>query len=122
MNTIIPLHDKAKAILWGHLAISHGLEKVSFESDYKACVEAANLTRTCLWSIQSVVFELIDLMSTLVSWKLNWIRRSANRAPHIYAKWSHQNLPWGPFNYCLGPHSFVSVCNAERYSSLLFYE
>ncbi len=123
MNTIIPLQAKAEAILWaGHLAISHGLEKVSFESDYKTCVEAVNLTSTCPWSIQYVVFEFVDLMSTLVSWKLNWIRRSANRAPHVYAKWSHHNLAWEPFNYCSGPHSFVSVCNAERYGSLLFSE
>ena len=44
VEIIIPLQAEAEAIICvAHLATSHGLSKVIFESNCKACVDAVNM-------------------------------------------------------------------------------
>jgi hypothetical protein len=38
------------------------------------------------------VLIFVDLMSMLTWWKLCWVRRLVNRAPHVLAKWFLHNL------------------------------
>ena len=120
VETIIPLQAGAKAIIWAaHLATSHGLSKVIFESDHKACVDVVNMLGKCLWMIKSAVLIFVELMSRLTWWKLFWVRHNANKAPHLFAKWSIQNMSWGPLNFCAGPQSFVTICNEDLSGSLV---
>jgi hypothetical protein len=114
VNTVIPLQAEAEAILWaGQLAVSHGFSNVIIEPDCKTCVDVVNALGSCPCLIQSVMFAVVDVLSDLTWWKLCWVRRSANRAPHVFAKWSHLHLSWGPLNLCFSPLSFVSVCNED---------
>ena len=93
VNTVIPLQAEAKVILWaGQLAVSHGFPNVIIEYGCKACVDVVNALGSCPWLIQSVMFAVVDVLSDLIWWKLCWVRRNANRAPHAFAKWSHLHL------------------------------
>ena len=93
VEAILSLHAETEAIIWaGQLAIAHGLSKVIVESNCKTCVEAVNRIESCQWLIKSGVLIFVDLMSRLTWWKLCWVRRLANRAPHVLAKWSLHNL------------------------------
>ena len=122
MNTVIPLQAEAEAILWaGQLSVSHGFSNVIIESDCKACVDVVNALGNCPWLIQSLMVVVVDVLSDLIFWKLCWVRRSANRAPHVFAKWSQLHLSWGPLNFCFGPPSFVSVCNADLVGSVSYF-
>jgi hypothetical protein len=122
VNTVIPLQAEAEAILWaGQLSVSHGFSNVIIESDCKACVDAINALGNCPWLIQSVMVAVFDVLSDLNFWKLCWVRRSANRAPHVFAKWSQLHLSWGPLNFCFGPPSFGSVCNEDLVGSVFYF-
>jgi hypothetical protein len=92
VETILPLQVETKAIIWvGQLAIAHGLSKVIVEFDCKTCVEAVNRIESCQYLIKLGVLIFVDL-STLTWWKLCWVRRLVNSAPHVLAKWSLHNL------------------------------
>ena len=34
------------------------------------------------------VIDFFSVMEGLVWWRLKWVRRNANRAPHVLARWS----------------------------------
>jgi hypothetical protein len=63
----------------------------------------------------------VDVLSDLIFWKLCWVRRGANRAPHVFAKWSQLHLSWDPLNFCFGSPSFVSVCNEDLVGSVSYF-
>uniref|UniRef100_A0A2N9HH70 Reverse transcriptase zinc-binding domain-containing protein n=1 Tax=Fagus sylvatica TaxID=28930 RepID=A0A2N9HH70_FAGSY len=89
VNTIIPLQVEVEAIIWaGHLAISHGFSTVIIETDCRPCVQAVFKVRSSPWQIQFAVMDFLSVMKGLFWWRLNWVRRSANRAPHVLARWS----------------------------------
>uniref|UniRef100_A0A2N9I2H9 RNase H type-1 domain-containing protein n=1 Tax=Fagus sylvatica TaxID=28930 RepID=A0A2N9I2H9_FAGSY len=93
VETILPLQAEAEAIIWtGQLAIAHDLSKVIVEFDCKTCVEAVNRIGSYPWLIKSGMLIFANLMSGLTWWKLCWVSRLANRAPHALAKWSLQYL------------------------------
>jgi hypothetical protein len=111
VNTIIPLQAEAEALLWaGQLASSHDLGKVILESDCKLVVDASVVDACIPWNIRSTMLEVSSLLAVYPLWSIKWVRRSANRAPHVLAKWSLSSYSWGPVDFCNGTQSFVSVC------------
>ena len=119
VNTIIPLQAEVEAIVWaGHLAISHGFSAVIIETNYRQCVQVVFKVGRSPWQIQSAVMDFLNVMESLFWWRLKWVRRSANRSPHVLARWSLQTLSWGPLNFCISPQNFTSICNEDQLSSL----
>jgi hypothetical protein len=94
----------------GQLASSHELGKVILESDCKLVVDASVVDACIPWNIQSTMLEVSSLLAVYPLWSVKWVRRSANRAPHVLAKWSLSSYSWGPVDFCNGNQSFVSVC------------
>jgi hypothetical protein len=121
VNTIIPPQAEVEAIIWaGHLAISHGFSVVIIETDCRQCVQAVFKVGSSPWQIQFAVMDFLSVMEGLFWWRLNWVRHSANRAPHVIARWSIQTLSWAPLNFCNGPQIFSSICNEDQLGSLNF--
>ena len=62
------------------------------------------------WRILSCVEDVRALLSASFLWSVSWINREANCAYHFFARWSLQNLLWGPIEFCIGLHGFQVVC------------
>ena len=64
------------------------------------------------WSIAigTVIVEVRSILEGKPFWSIKWVKRNANRAPHVLARWSFLSSTWGPFDFCLGPQIFSFVC------------
>ena len=51
------------------------------------------------WRILSCVEDVRALLSASFLWSVSWINREANCAYHFFARWSLQNLLWGPIEF-----------------------
>jgi hypothetical protein len=96
--------------LFFRFAIECELENIVLECDCKMVTDALSLPLNVPWSIGTAIVEVRSILEGKPFWSIKWVKRNTNRAPHVLARWSLLSSIWGPFDFCLGPHVFSSVC------------
>ncbi|KAL0012539.1 hypothetical protein SO802_007647 [Lithocarpus litseifolius] len=110
-----PSQAEAAAILWAvHLAIQEQWMSVIIEGDAQVCFNALSLPDHIPdWNISTIVSNINSLLSSFVSCKFKWIRRSNNSAAHAAARFALSSLQSFCFNKSNLPHSLEVVCKGD---------
>ena len=88
--TTSPLQAEVETIFGvAQVANSLGLEHVCLESDSKLVIDALHDKVEEIPSrIRSCCAAVLFLFESQSSWVFNWVKRGANNAPYVLARWS----------------------------------
>ena len=91
-NTNILLQAEAEGLLWACLiAVNYELENIILEYDCEMVTDAFSLPLNVPWSIDTAIVEVRSLLEGKPFWSIKWVKRNANRAPHVLSRWSLLN-------------------------------
>ncbi|KAK9983012.1 hypothetical protein SO802_032537 [Lithocarpus litseifolius] len=110
-----PSQAEAAATLWAvHLAIQEHWKSVIIEGDAQVCFNALSSPDFVpVWSISTIVSNIISLLPCFVSYKFRWVRRSCNSAAHSAARLALNSSYPFCFNKSNLPHSLEIVCKGD---------
>ena len=115
-KTTIPLQAEVEAILLAIQLVGDSFwPLVIFESDSLICINALRgESLNYSWRISGCISRILLYSDTNPSWSFSWTKRETNVAPHMLARWSLRNKPWGPVFFGSGPRCFLDVYYSDQ--------